>query len=546
MNTRNAPHPLQTIVAQPRDPAIGRGTATLLAAGLAVLAATAAAGRYYWAGHDPHATVGPVGTIPAEIAPQVWIWSHDENAPQGFTNLAPPEIPLVALPHHAPLPRIAESYVASRAPVTASAAPAASDTVSVERRGTELARAEPTEIATADLPFSPVTQTAPQPGVMRPIVTASVPPVVPPRRPEATPDAVRAQVLFAPSEPTDSSGYETAAATQIETQTATARLPGLERSLRPRARPDSVVQMASLSTRLQTVTRSVAADPPAAASVTAAAVIDVPPQAAAGRDSCPATLTRAIPRRPSGAEGGQAAIARLAASAGSARDNAVAQAVIAGNLPDFLRGLVPVSFTGTGTDGRAVRITLCAMPDYLALGSDADFVRVPLGLPAASRIAERFDMVLPTTRMVDAIHAQASVRLRPSPMTPGAQMASTDYFLRHNATLEGQRQSARAPLGALVSGHKKDLVLSNRLESNPGRVAIYGWHQANGQPIQPLSTVHGASYADYSHGIRLISRTAFVNGRAVDLRDLLDDARYAGLISNEGPIASRLMLASLR
>ena len=38
----------------------------------------------------------------------------------------------------------------------------------------------------------------------------------------------------------------------------------------------------------------------------------------------------------------------------------------------------------------------------------------------------------------------------------------------------------------------------------------------------------------------------FYNGQAVDLRDLLGDQRYAGLISNEGIITSRLMLAALR
>ena len=88
----------------------------------------------------------------------------------------------------------------------------------------------------------------------------------------------------------------------------------------------------------------------------------------------------------------------------------------------------------------------------------------------------------------------------------------------------------------LVSGHKKDLVLTNRLSSAPGRVAIYGWHRPGGNPIQPLSTVHGAEYADYSHGIRLVSRTAFVNGQAVDLQDLLMDGTYAGLLNTDGPI----------
>ena len=63
-----------------------------------------------------------------------------------------------------------------------------------------------------------------------------------------------------------------------------------------------------------------------------------------------------------------------------------------------------------------------------------------------------------------------------------------------------------------------------------------GGTSTNGRAIQPLSTVHGAQYADYSHGIRLISRTAYVNGRAVDLATLLGDGELAGLISDERPI----------
>jgi len=189
---------------------------------------------------------------------------------------------------------------------------------------------------------------------------------------------------------------------------------------------------------------------------------------------------------------------------------------------------------------------LCVTPDYLALGSDRDYVRVPLGLRAATRIGEEFGMILPTPRMVDLIYRAAALRLAPQPMPPGPQMTSTAYFIRHNATIEAQRQSAGAAPGTLISGQKKDVVLTSRLASNPGRVAIYGWHRTSGQPIQPLSTVHGAGYADYSHGIRLVSRTAYINGKAVDLRNLMADPRYAGLLSKEGPIGGpALRMAAL-
>jgi hypothetical protein len=58
--------------------------------------------------------------------------------------------------------------------------------------------------------------------------------------------------------------------------------------------------------------------------------------------------------------------------------------------------------------------------------------------------------------------------------------------------------------------------------------------------------VHGAGYADYSHGIRLVSRTAYLDGRAVDLRELLASPRYAALLSDEGPVTGpRLRMAAL-
>lgn len=258
--------------------------------------------------------------------------------------------------------------------------------------------------------------------------------------------------------------------------------------------------------------------------------------------ACRKALTRAIPGRAASAPGGQAFLAGLDGLSGAERDARIVAELARGNLPSALRDLRAVRLTGTDAAGRPAEIVICVMPDYLALGSDRDQVRVPLGLPAARDIAGRFGMLLPTPRMVDAIWAQADVRLAPAPMPAGPQMSSTGYLLRHNATIEGQlgRQAG------LVSGHKKDVVLASRMETAPGRVAIYGWHRRSGDPIQPVSTVHGASYSDYSHGIRLVARTAFVNGRAVDLQDLLASARYARILNPDGPLAPEVIRIAAR
>lgn len=264
-----------------------------------------------------------------------------------------------------------------------------------------------------------------------------------------------------------------------------------------------------------------------------------------GSGECSPRLAREIPRRPGSASSGSAVMASVGNGSGSGRDNSLVQEALSGNIPSYIRNLQPVTFNGT-VGGRTVEVTICVTPDYLAIGSDRDNVLVPLGLPAALRVADAFDMMLPTTTMVDAIYQQADVRVAPSPMTPGASMSSTNYFVRHNETVQGQFARAGAQDGMLVAGHKKDLVLANRLSRNPGRVAIYGWHRTNGRAIQPLSTVHGEYYADYSHGIRLVSRTAFINGRAVDLRELLTDERYAGFLNSDGALTgATVRLASL-
>jgi hypothetical protein len=266
------------------------------------------------------------------------------------------------------------------------------------------------------------------------------------------------------------------------------------------------------------------------------------PTVVAELHGCDSLTGEGIPTRTAAALPGSQVAQQSMALSGTARDTFLADQLMDGNLPPFLRTLTPVTFTGKGNKGDTVEVTICVTPDYLAVGDDQDFVRVPMGLPAAAEVANALGFFLPTTKMVDAIYSQAGLRLSPSPMTPGSQMSSTDYLRKHNQTVETQRHASRSGSEVLVAGQKKDLVLSNVLRSTPGRVAIYGWHRPNGVPIQPLSTVHGETYADYSHGIRLVSATAFVNGEPYPLAKLLEDPIMASFISKEGPINSPVRL----
>lgn len=218
------------------------------------------------------------------------------------------------------------------------------------------------------------------------------------------------------------------------------------------------------------------------------------------------------------------------------REHAILSNLLDGNLPAFLKSLVPVKLSYRVVGGATIAATIFAMPEYLAIGSDADYLRIPMNLHTAVAVADRFGFVLPTKKMVDAIYEQSASRLAPQPLPAGPQMTTTEYYGIHNAMIEKQAQTRGISRGTLIAGHKKDVVLTNRLSRIPGRIAIYGWHRAMGDPIQPLSTVHGADYADYSHGIRLIAGVALIDGRLQSVHNILRDPALAPVLSDEGTI----------
>ncbi len=248
------------------------------------------------------------------------------------------------------------------------------------------------------------------------------------------------------------------------------------------------------------------------------------------------SLVDKLPPRVESAMTGSEFARHIAEKHGPSREQAIEEQLISGNIPDFLKQLKPVRLSGQIGNGRTVQVTIFVTPDYLAVGSDKDFLLMPMALHTALRVAAACDCILPTRKMVDAVFRQSDVHLTPEPMQAGPAMRTTAYYVTHDNTIKQQRRSVGAVLTALISGHKKDVVLSNRLLHNPGRIAIYGWHRQSGTPIQPLSTVHGAAYADYSHGIRLVSDTVLIDGEPRPIYGVLEDPELASLLTDEGPI----------
>lgn len=253
---------------------------------------------------------------------------------------------------------------------------------------------------------------------------------------------------------------------------------------------------------------------------------------------CPRDLTIDIPARDTQAPSGSSFARSIATLVRGERDAVTTRMLLRGDMPDFLRRLKPVELHAYAADGQRLDAIVCVMPDYLAVGNDRDFLRIPMGLKAATQVATRLGFVLPTPRLVDAIYRHSDAHLRPQPLRAGPDMRSTAYFKRHDADIVAQMRRLGLSPGLLLAGHKKDVVLSNRMETHPGRIAIYGWQATNGEPIQPLSTAHGVEYVDYSHGIRLVADVMLLNGKVTSVHQVLSNARLAPVLSDEGPVAS--------
>jgi hypothetical protein len=260
---------------------------------------------------------------------------------------------------------------------------------------------------------------------------------------------------------------------------------------------------------------------------------------------CDQDLLRKIPVRSAVAPSGSDFARQVGPLSESEREAALEAQLLDGDVPVFLRRLLPVRLGARLPDGRQIAVTVCVLPDYLALGSDDDFLLVPMRLATALAVAGRFGFTLPTARMVDAIYEQAAARLVPQPLPAGDRMRTTEYYWRHTEIVRAQEQALGVLPGTLTAGDKKDLVLTNRLWQNLERVAIYGWHRPDHSPIQPLSTVHGARYADYSHGVRLVSAVVYVEDEPMPLLQALGDDELAPALSGEGPIRDAAQLVAM-
>lgn len=245
--------------------------------------------------------------------------------------------------------------------------------------------------------------------------------------------------------------------------------------------------------------------------------------------ACRSPLGISVPSRPADAATGTAFYKKIIPLPREEREQLALNEILSGNVPGFLKKFVPIKVSITDSSGKTIEAEYYVLPDYLSVGSNEDFARIPLTPMAAQKLADSLQCFLPTRKMVNDIYKQARVKLEPVPLF--IHRDSALIFWHHHLIIEGQRKAR----SGLIAGIKKDVVISGKIsrDPKPNRVAIYGWHKPDGNPIQPLYTGHVNWYVDYSHGIRLVYRKIKVQGKWMDYRQVLQHRVYKALLCDE-------------
>jgi hypothetical protein len=90
------------------------------------------------------------------------------------------------------------------------------------------------------------------------------------------------------------------------------------------------------------------------------------------------------------------------------REDYIVKTILEGNVPAPMKQFRKIVFRTAVVDSVDIlrkphTIEMWVLPDYLTIGTDESYVRMPMGPLAAQRIADSLHCILPTTYLVDRI-----------------------------------------------------------------------------------------------------------------------------------------------
>ncbi len=159
--------------------------------------------------------------------------------------------------------------------------------------------------------------------------------------------------------------------------------------------------------------------------------------------SCTSSKHLILPERKSTAITGNEFYKSVFAVSRFEREAAAKKEVLDGNVPAFLRKMVKIKTSVTTGKGKVIHACYFVLPDYLSIGSNKDFARIPLTPMTAQKIADSLHCFLPTRKMVNDIYREAKVKLDPVPMYDFRDSAVTMY--QHNLIIERPEKIKKRP-----------------------------------------------------------------------------------------------------
>lgn len=215
---------------------------------------------------------------------------------------------------------------------------------------------------------------------------------------------------------------------------------------------------------------------------------------------------------------------------GAVREEQVYKFALEGQVPLFLREWVEVPVAHGALSG-----SVYVLPDFFCLGTNEDYVYVPMGAMSAERVGGLLNARLPTISMVRQVYAHSRKQVA-KPWGPpyDGSMSHTSRWSVQTAKVRAALFASGAKPGDLVEGHFKNVIVSKKVIDGRGvLLGFWGWFDKDGRPIQGDSQAHGAGYCDYSHGVRYVLNEMIVEGQLMSVDEVLRHEEYHHLISDE-------------
>ena len=247
--------------------------------------------------------------------------------------------------------------------------------------------------------------------------------------------------------------------------------------------------------------------------------------------------------------------------------------MLKGNMPPFLDQRI-ACHTEAVIDGGYYKLTYYVKPNYLAIGTDADFILWPLSIIDLQNFCDAFVMTaasdptdksskyfIPPKKIVFNNWLASTCKIPPQALGASDQMTWPVKIGEEQARINAAMIKAGCQITDFSRAKKAYISAPNMANTGgptkEGVLHFTGWYgtqqiipnerkvgEWNGQTVYGVqggddTGGHEASYADYSHGCDVVYYDCDVNGMAFEFDQICTHPKLHVLVSDQGPFNPR-------